>query len=238
VYADELLLPWLRGLLERLPGLRLFDAHTHLGGNDPEGWRCSPAEVSDALALVDGRGVVFPLMERAGYRAANDAVLAAADASGGRLVPFCRVDPGADAVGELERCLAAGAHGVELPPRAERFDHPPRPLLPQPTEQALLASTLVCVTIGVLLPFSPLADTLGFTSLPLGLLAVLAAMIPAYLLLLELGKRRFYRIERAGPRLARPRPPRQRRIHTRASRWSIRSRPRRTVRRRALAEKA
>jgi Mg2+-importing ATPase len=102
----------------------------------------------------------------------------------------------------------------------------------------LLASTLVCVTIGVLLPFSPLADTLGFTSLPLGLLAVLAAMIPAYLLLLELGKRRFYRIERAGPRLARPRPPRQRRIHTRASRWSIRSRPRRTVRRRALAEKA
>jgi hypothetical protein len=32
----------------------------------------------------------------------------------------------------------------------------------------LLAATLVCVTIGVLLPFSPLANTLGFTRLPPG----------------------------------------------------------------------
>src|SRR6266542_4024725 len=80
-------------------------------------WFCS---------LVEGRAVVFPLMERAGYREANDAVLAAAAASDGRLVPFCRVDPHADPVGELERCVAAGARGVKLHPRAERFDlrHP------------------------------------------------------------------------------------------------------------------
>lgn len=87
----------------------------------------------------------------------------------------------------------------------------------------LLAPTLVCVTIGVLLPFSPLAHTLGFRRLPAGLLAGLAAMIPAYLLLLELGKRRFYRIQTTGPPIARPRPPRHRRIHYRASRWSIRN---------------
>jgi predicted TIM-barrel fold metal-dependent hydrolase len=126
VYADELLLPWLSRLLERLPGVRLFDAHTHLGGNDPEGWRCAPDELLSALALVDARAVVFPLMEQVGYRAANDAVLAAAAASEGRLVPFCRLDPGADPVVELERCLAAGARGVKLHPRAERFDlrHP------------------------------------------------------------------------------------------------------------------
>jgi Mg2+-importing ATPase len=90
----------------------------------------------------------------------------------------------------------------------------------------LLLSTLVCVTVGVLLPFSPLAGTLGFTSLPLGLVAALAAMVPLYLLLLELGKRRFYRLEVAGPPLARPRPPRQRRILHRASRWSILRLPR------------
>jgi predicted TIM-barrel fold metal-dependent hydrolase len=126
VYADELLLPWLRGLVVQLPGVRLFDSHTHLGGNDPDGWARSPHELTDALALVEGRAVVFPLMERAGYREANDAVLAAAAKSDGRLVPFCRVDPHADPVGELERCLAAGARGVKLHPRAERFDlgHP------------------------------------------------------------------------------------------------------------------
>jgi predicted TIM-barrel fold metal-dependent hydrolase len=126
MYADELLLPWLRSLLERLPGVRLLDAHTHIGGDDPDGWRCSPAELTGALALAGARAVVFPLMDRAGYREANDAVQAAAAASDGRLVPFCRVDPHTDPIRELERCLAAGARGVKLHPRAERFDlrHP------------------------------------------------------------------------------------------------------------------
>jgi P-type Mg2+ transporter len=88
----------------------------------------------------------------------------------------------------------------------------------------LLVSTLVCVAIGVLLPFSPLAARLGFTRLPPGLVLALAALVPLYLLLLELGKRRFYRVEAAGPSISRPRPPRQHRIHLRASRWSTRSR--------------
>ncbi len=91
----------------------------------------------------------------------------------------------------------------------------------------LLVSTFVCVTIGVLLPFSPLANALGFTSLPAGLLATLAVMIPTYLLLLELGKRRFYRTPTTGRPIARPHPPRHRRIQYRASRWSIRNHPRR-----------
>lgn len=108
MYSDELLLPWFHNLVAELPGVRLFDAHTHLGGDDPDGWRCRPDELTEALALVGGRAAVFPLMERAGYREANDAVLASAEASEGQLVPFCRVDPHADPVGELERCLAAG----------------------------------------------------------------------------------------------------------------------------------
>ncbi|MGE5134128.1 MAG: amidohydrolase family protein [Gemmatimonadota bacterium] len=126
MYADEFLLPWLGRLMNQLPGVRLMDAHTHLGGTDPDGSRCSPAELTGALTLAGARAVVFPLMDRAGYRRANDAVLAAAAASDGRLVPFCRVDPHAGPVGELERCVAAGARGVKLHPRAERFDlrHP------------------------------------------------------------------------------------------------------------------
>jgi hypothetical protein len=54
MYADEFLLPWLRSLLERLPGVRLLDAHRHIGGDDPDGWRCSPAELTGALALAGG----------------------------------------------------------------------------------------------------------------------------------------------------------------------------------------
>jgi predicted TIM-barrel fold metal-dependent hydrolase len=126
VYADRLLLPWFESLVAQLPEAQLFDSHTHLGGNDPEGWTCSSDELVEALAPIGGRAVVFPLMERAGYREANDAVLDAAAASDGRLVPFCRLDPHSDPVGELKRCLVAGARGVKLHPRAERFDlrHP------------------------------------------------------------------------------------------------------------------
>jgi predicted TIM-barrel fold metal-dependent hydrolase len=94
-------------------------AHTHLGGNDPDGWGCSPVELTGAPDLARARAVVFPLMERAGYREANDTVPAAASAAEGRLVPFCRVNPHTSPVRELERGLAAGARGVKLHPRAE-----------------------------------------------------------------------------------------------------------------------
>jgi Mg2+-importing ATPase len=87
----------------------------------------------------------------------------------------------------------------------------------------LTLATLGCVAIGVALPFSPLAGPLGFTALPAGLVAVLAGMIPLYLLLLEVGKLVFYRYESgtSGEPLARHRPRRQRRVLRRASRWTV-----------------
>jgi hypothetical protein len=53
-------------------------------------------------------------------------VLAEAEASGGRLFPFCRLDPHDSPLAELRRCLAAGARGIKFHPRAEGFnlDHP------------------------------------------------------------------------------------------------------------------
>jgi Mg2+-importing ATPase len=93
----------------------------------------------------------------------------------------------------------------------------------------LLVTTLICVAVGVLLPYSPLAHLLGFTALPPGFLAVLVVMIPIYLVLVELGKRRFYRAPSEGTPLARPRPEPEKRIHHRASRWSIRGQPRRLI---------
>jgi P-type Mg2+ transporter len=91
----------------------------------------------------------------------------------------------------------------------------------------LLASTLLVVAVAVALPFSPLAHTLGFSHLPATFLAAVAGMIVTYLVLIELGKRRFYRDQLAGTPLSQPPPARQRRIHHRASRWSIPGRPHR-----------
>jgi uncharacterized protein len=121
VFDDEALRPWFDALLETVPGLRLFDAHTHTGANDPDGFHCSAEELTEALELAGVRAAVFTMHEPGGYPPANDRVLAEAAASGGRLVPLCRLDPHADPVGEAERCLGAGARGLKLHPRAERF---------------------------------------------------------------------------------------------------------------------
>ena len=67
----------------------------------------------------------------------------------------------------------------------------------------LPVSTLTVVAIGVLVPYSPLAPVLGFQALPVGFLAALAVMIVSYLVLIELGKRRFYRERIVAPPLAR-----------------------------------
>ncbi len=120
--------PWRRSLHEQVPGLELFDAHTHLGRNDPDGFKQEPEQLLALLREASARGAfVFPMHEPGGYPPANDMVIEAAERSGGVLVPFCRVSPnGGGAVAEAERALAAGARGIKLHPRAEQFtlDHP------------------------------------------------------------------------------------------------------------------
>lgn len=54
---------------------------------------------------------------------------------------------------------------------------------------ALATTTLAIVAIGVLLPFTPLAGPLGFTSLPASYYVFLAATTGAYLVMVEMGKR-------------------------------------------------
>jgi len=119
--VDDLLRPWWERLAADLPDLRPFDAHTHIGGNDPDGFRSSADELIALLGEVGARATVFPMQEPDGYPAANDHVLREAEASNGRLVAFCRLNPHDDPVLEAERCLAAGARGIKLHPRAERF---------------------------------------------------------------------------------------------------------------------
>jgi hypothetical protein len=112
---------WLDPLLAELPGLSFFDAHTHIGSNDPDGARCTAEELLALLATVDARAVVFPMREPDGYPEANDRVVSAAAVSEGRLVPFCRLDPHEDPVGEASRCVERGARGIKLHPREEAF---------------------------------------------------------------------------------------------------------------------
>jgi uncharacterized protein len=123
----EMLKPWVESVHAQVPGFELFDAHTHLGQNDPDGMKQAPAELLAGLRLAHARGAfVFPMHELDGYPPANDMVLAAARDSDGLLVPFCRVNPHEGAVAEAERSLANGARGIKLHPRAEQFplDHP------------------------------------------------------------------------------------------------------------------
>ena len=120
--ADTTLRPWFDRLLGEVPGVSLFDAHTHVGQNDPDGFKQTPEELLEALAAVDAKALVFPMHEPDGYAGPNDAVMEAVAASGGRLRALCRVqpkDPGA--VAEARRCLDAGVNGIKLHPRAEQF---------------------------------------------------------------------------------------------------------------------
>ena len=46
----SLIRPWAELMLEQVPGVELFDAHTHLGQNDPDGMKQTPDELLDTLA--------------------------------------------------------------------------------------------------------------------------------------------------------------------------------------------
>src|SRR6476646_3850553 len=102
----------------------VIDAHTHLG-LDEDGRSLT---LEQLLAQLDAAGAqracVFPLHDpdrHPAYRVPNDRVLAWATEAEGRLVPFCRLDPTEDPLAESERCLAAGARGIKLHPRAQDF---------------------------------------------------------------------------------------------------------------------
>ena len=107
----------------------VIDAHTHLG-LDEDGRSLSLEQLLGQLDAAGAqRACVFPLHDperKPSYSVPNDRVLAWAGESGGRLVPFCRLDPSEDPVAEAERCVGNGARGVKLHPRAQgfRFDGP------------------------------------------------------------------------------------------------------------------
>jgi predicted TIM-barrel fold metal-dependent hydrolase len=112
-------------LAELAPEHGVLDAHTHLGA-DEDGRSLDPASLLAALDEVEttARAVVFPFHDperHPAYRVPNDRVLEWARESDGRLIPYCRLNPEEDPVAEAERCLARGARGIKLHPRAQEF---------------------------------------------------------------------------------------------------------------------
>src|ERR671933_1220211 len=98
--VDGILRPYFDRLVAETGPLDLYDAHTHVGANDPDGFRQTPEQLLAALASAGARGVVFPMHEPDGYPAANDAALEAAEASNGRLVAFARLNPADEPLAE------------------------------------------------------------------------------------------------------------------------------------------
>ncbi len=115
---------WHRAAASLLPpGTEVWDAHTHTGDQDPDRTEITATELLERLDAAGHAGaVVMTNRDPGGYPPANDRILAEAETSDGRLVPFLRVDPNVDdAIAEVERSLDAGHRGVKLHPRGESF---------------------------------------------------------------------------------------------------------------------
>jgi predicted TIM-barrel fold metal-dependent hydrolase len=123
--ALELVEQWHRGLRRLLPAdADIFDAHLHLG-HDIDGM---VGDYAQLIELMDDYGMsrafVFCLDEpdrHPSFSAANDRTLAYAEQSGGRLIPFVRLDLNESPIEEARRCIDAGAKGIKLHPRAQKF---------------------------------------------------------------------------------------------------------------------
>jgi predicted TIM-barrel fold metal-dependent hydrolase len=108
-----------------LPRGGSIDAHVHLG-RDADGHAMDPEDLLvDLERWAIEAAVCFPANEPGAdkqFASANAAIIAAADAAPGRVIPFCRVDPTEPgALDAVARASAAGARGLKLHPVAQRF---------------------------------------------------------------------------------------------------------------------
>jgi predicted TIM-barrel fold metal-dependent hydrolase len=116
---------WDEELRRELPeNARLFDAHTHLG-HDIDGMVGRYDELMPLLDRYRFAGAfMFCLDEHdrePAFTVPNDRTLAHAERSGGKLLPFVRLDLTAQPLDEARRCLDLGARGIKLHPRAQAF---------------------------------------------------------------------------------------------------------------------
>jgi predicted TIM-barrel fold metal-dependent hydrolase len=150
------------GLAAELPeDACLFDVHTHLGHDidGMNGWYDELTATLDRYGF--DRAFTFCMDEfdrEPAFSAPNDRTLAHAERSGGRLVPFVRLDLTNHPLGEARRCLDLGAKGIKLHPRAQAFGLDDE-RLPPIFELAVERSVPILIHGGRGLP--PIADHLA-----------------------------------------------------------------------------
>jgi predicted TIM-barrel fold metal-dependent hydrolase len=122
--ARRLVAAWDEELHRELPTGSVFDVHVHLGRDIDGMW----GDYDELVRIMDDYGISRAFMfcmdepdRHPAFRAPNDRTLAAAERSGGRLVPFVRLDLAEEPIEEATRCLDLGARGIKLHPRAQRF---------------------------------------------------------------------------------------------------------------------
>jgi uncharacterized protein len=123
--AQQLLSSYDEELRRLLPAdAELFDAHLHLG-HDIDG---TSGQYEELERILDTYGISKAFMfcmdepdREPAFRAPNDRTLEFAERSGGRLIPFVRLDMNDGPIEEAVRCLDRGARGIKLHPRAQRF---------------------------------------------------------------------------------------------------------------------
>src|SRR5438094_1935248 len=123
--ALELVARYDREVQELLPpDAEIFDAHLHLG-RDIDGMVGDYDQLEALMAQYGvGHAFMFCLDEpdrHPAFRAPNNRTLAFAAGSGGRLIPFVRLDLNEDPVEEAIRCIEMGARGIKLHPRAQKI---------------------------------------------------------------------------------------------------------------------
>src|SRR5437763_8342939 len=123
--ALELVEQWRTDLQQLLPAeADVFDAHLHLG-HDIDGMVGDYDQLEQVMGEYGiSRAFVFCLDEpdrHPAFSAANDRTLAFAAQSDDRLIPFVRLDLNESPLEEARRCLDAGARGIKLHPRAQKF---------------------------------------------------------------------------------------------------------------------
>jgi predicted TIM-barrel fold metal-dependent hydrolase len=143
------------------PDADVLDVHTHLG-DDIDGM---VGDRDELLGIQHGYGITRSFMfcldepdRHPAFSAANDRTLVHAAASGGALVPFVRLDLNESPIAEAERCIDAGARGIKLHPRAQRF-LPDDTRLEPVFELAAARGVPILIHGGRGLP--PIADSLG-----------------------------------------------------------------------------
>lgn len=73
--------------------------------------------------------------------------------------------------------------------------------------RAMIVTPLACALAGAMLPFTPIADSLGFAPLPARFFLILGMMTLVYLVLVEFAKQRFYAAQRRSAVSVGPRQP-------------------------------